>query len=122
MVRYTFPLTSFLFTNPLFQRDLHAIFECTKEFDLKIAVTDTDLSLIQECVALATQYPELSDFWTDAIAFVLGMMDARQREWFRFEQLYPDALETAIFGGGSEDDPIVVSDEEEIVVDQNVSA
>ena len=81
-----------------------------------------DLSLIQECVALATNHPELSAFWTDAIAYVLGMMDARQRDWFQFEQLYPKALETAIFGDGSEDDPIIISDDEEIAADQDTSA
>ena len=43
---------------------------------MRLAVTDADLSLIQECVALATNHPELSAFWTDAIAYVLGIMDA----------------------------------------------
>lgn len=90
---------------------MHAIFESTKEFDLEVGSTDTDVSLIQECVAEATQYQELSDYWSEAIALTLSMMDARQRDWFRFERMYPEAIAIAVFGDG-EDNPIIIADDD----------
>jgi hypothetical protein len=89
---------------------MQCVFECAKEFELDIAVTDTDLTLIQECVTLSTDYPDLSPFWIDAIAYVCAVMNTRQRKWFAFERLYPRAIEVAIFGG-TEDDPIVILDD-----------
>lgn len=83
-------------------------------------MTDTDISLIQEAVALATAYPELSTCWTEAIAFVLTMMGPSQRDLFRFERLYPDALSTAVFGG-TEENPIDV-DEDQVVFDDELAA
>ena len=66
---------------------------------------------MQECVALSTEHPALYALWTDAIAYVCALMNARQCGWFAFDQLYPKAVEIAVFGG-TEDDPIVVGDEE----------
>jgi hypothetical protein len=89
---------------------LHCLFDCTKEFELDVAVTDADLSLMQECVALSTEHPGLSRLWTDAIAYVCALMNARQRNWFAFDRMYSKAVETAVFG--TEDDPVVVGGEE----------
>jgi len=111
LVRRFFLCPSFVTEHFVIQRDLQTIFECTKELHLNLGSTNTDISLMQECVALATQYPELSGYWTDAIALVLTMMDAAQRDSFRFDRLYPDALEVAVFGG-TEADPIVIFDED----------
>jgi len=72
-------------------------------------MSDTDISLVQECVALATDHPALSVFWTDAITLVLLLMTAQQRDTFRFDRLYPQVVERAILGG-TEDDPIVVDE------------
>lgn len=92
---------------------MQTVFESTKEFELGVSFTDTDISLIQECVALATEHPGLSGCWTDAIALIITMMDAEQRALFRFDRLYPNALEVAVFGG-SEEDPIIIGDDEEL--------
>jgi hypothetical protein len=89
---------------------MQTVFETTKEFELRVSFTDTDVSLVQECVALATTHQELSDCWIDAIALITTMMDAEQRALFRFDRLYPDAIEIAVFGGGV-DDPIIIADE-----------
>lgn len=78
---------------------------------MELAISDADACLIQECVALATGYPVLSSWWTDAITLVLLMMDARQRDFFRFETLYPEVVDK-ILQRGSEADPIVIDDDE----------
>lgn len=90
---------------------MQAVFEITKEFELRVSFTNTDVSLIQECVALATAHQELSEYWIDAIALILTMMDDEQRALFRFDRLYPDALEIAVFGGGPED-PIIIGEDD----------
>ena len=41
---------------------------------------------------------------------VFSMMTDEQHAWFRFEQLYPEAIEAVVFGEG-EDDPIVFVEE-----------
>lgn len=91
---------------------MQALFECTKEFELLVSFTDTDISLTQECVALATGYPNLAHYWNEAIALTITMMDAPQRELFRFDRTYPEAIEVAVFGG-DEENPIVIADDEE---------
>ena len=88
------------------------VFESTKEFYLGVSFTNTDVSLIQECVALATEHPELSMHWTNAIALITTMMDAPQCALFHFGHLYPNAIEMAVFGGHEEDPIIVVNDDE----------
>lgn len=90
---------------------MQTICECLKEFHLDVGCTDTDVSLMQECVALAIEFPELVDSWDLAIATVLMMMDARQREIFRFDDLYPEAFHTAVFEG-TQGFPILVVDED----------
>lgn len=100
------------------QRELQAVFECTKELELHVAVTDIDISLIQENVALATTHPELSASWTEAIALVLSMMNPAQRELFRFERLYPDAIAIAVFGD-TEENPIVIDGDQVVLVDED---
>jgi len=92
---------------------MEAVFETTKEFELRVAFTDTDVSLIQECVALATEHHELSEYWIDAIALTITMMDAEQRAFFRFDRLYPNAIEIAVFGG-DEENPIVIVDDDAV--------
>ena len=91
---------------------MHIVFECGREFGLDIFVTDTDLCLINECVALATEHAELSACWGDAITYTRMMMNQEQRERFAIERLYPEAIEAAIFGR-SEVDAIVVEDGDE---------
>ena len=44
-----------------FQREMQTVFESTKEFEFGVSFTDTDVSLIQECVALATEHPDLAE-------------------------------------------------------------
>ena len=88
------------------------IFESTKEFDLGVSFTNTDVLLIQECVALATEHMELSMHWTHVIALITTMMDAPQHALFHFDCLYPNAIEMAVFGGHEEDSIIVVDDDE----------
>jgi len=90
---------------------MQAVFEITKEFELRVSFTNTDVSLIQECVALATSFPELSCYWIDAIALIIMMMDDEQRVLFQFDRLYPQVFEVAVFGGGQED-PIVIADDD----------
>jgi predicted SnoaL-like aldol condensation-catalyzing enzyme len=97
------------FVDSNWQADLYTVFETAQVLELNTFVTDTDLSLIQEVVALATGYPELAAQWGDAITFVCRMMDHRQSEWFAFERLYPEALEAAMLEG-TEEDPIVIVD------------
>ena len=41
------------------------------------------------------------------------MMDADQHVVFRFDRLYPNAIEVAVFGGDKEN-PIVVADDDEM--------
>jgi hypothetical protein len=91
---------------------MQTVFDSTKQFELHVSFTDTDISLTQECVALATEHPGLSGYWEDAIALTLTMMDAEQRDRFRFERLYPEAVE-AVMHGGDEGNPIIVVDEDE---------
>ena len=69
-----------------------------------------DISLIQECIALATEHPGLSAYWNDAIALTIIMMDAQQHALFWFNRLYPNAIEMAVFGGSIEDPTIVHDD------------
>ena len=92
---------------------MQTVFESSKEFELGVAFTDTDVSLIQECAALATEHPDLAEHWIDAIALTITMMDANQRATFRFDRLYPNAIEAAVFGGDKEN-PIVVADDDEM--------
>ena len=104
----------FIESHPLLipsQCDLHGVFECTKEFDLNLAVTDTDLVLIHECVSLASTHANLSAYWVDAIAYVLSIMDIChwQRQFFNFERFYPDVVQLAVFGS-TEENPIVIVD------------
>ena len=89
---------------------MHCLFDCTKEFKLDVAVTDADLSLMQECIALSTEHPSIFCLWTDAIAYVCALMNARQCNWFAFDCMYSKAVETAVFG--AEEDPVVVGEEE----------
>lgn len=89
---------------------MQTVLDSTRQFELHVSLTDTDISLIQECVALATEHPELANHWGDAIAIMLTVMDAEQRDWFRFDRLYPEAVEAAVHGGGVEN-PIIVMDE-----------
>ena len=112
LTSYVFLLFSFapLNTNCSFQNELQCIFDCARDFNLEVTIPDTDLALIQECVTLSTDYPDLSLLWIDAIAYVCAVMDGRQRRWFAFERLHPRAMEAAIFGG-TEDDPIVILDD-----------
>jgi hypothetical protein len=86
---------------------MQTVFESTKQFELHVSFTDADISLIQECVTLATEHIGLADYWEDAIALTLTMMNADQCDWFRFERLYPEAVEAVVHGGG-EDNPIIV--------------
>ena len=95
------------------QREMPTIFESTKEFDLGISFTNTDVLLIQECIDLATEHPELSMHWTNVIVLITTMMDAPQRALFHFDRLYPNAIEMAVFGG-HEEDPIIVVDDDEL--------
>lgn len=117
-VEFVEDLVCFFATKPspllilLMQADLLFVYECARKFDLDTFVTDTDLSLMQEVIVLATEHPELAVQWGDAISYVCMMMDVRQREWFAFERLYPEALEAAVLFGGTEEDPIVVEDRE----------
>ena len=92
---------------------MQTVFESSKEFELGVAFTDTDVSLIQECVALATEHPDLAEHWIDAIALTITMMDADQHVTFRFNRLYPNAIEAAVFGGNKKN-PIVVADDDEM--------
>jgi hypothetical protein len=92
---------------------MQTVFESTKEFELGVAFSDTDVFLIQECVALTTEHPVLAEHWIDAIALVITMMDVDQRAVFRFDRLYPNAIEVAVFGGDKEN-PIVVADDDEM--------
>ena len=89
---------------------MQAILASTKEFELRVSFSNTDISLIQECVAVATEHPGLSMYWNDAIALTIIMMDTQQRALFWFNRLYPNAIETAVFGGSVED-PIIVHDD-----------
>ena len=82
---------------------MQAILASTKEFELGVSFSNTDISLIQECVALATEHPGLSAYWNDAIALTIIMMDTQQHALFQFNRLYPNAIKTAIFGGSIED-------------------
>ena len=50
--------------------------------------------------------------WTNEIALITTMMDAPQCTLFRFDRLYPNAIEMAVFGGHEEDPIIVVGDNE----------
>jgi hypothetical protein len=90
---------------------MQTVFESAKQLDLRVFFTDTDLSLIQECIAEATNYPGLSESWRAAIGSVVVMMDSEQRDWYRFERMHPEILDAVVFGGG-EDDPIIVEDDE----------
>lgn len=92
---------------------MQTVLESTKEFDLGTSFTNSDISLIQECIAMATEHPVLAAYWTDAMALIMTMMDTEQRALFRFDRLYPNALEVAVFGG-SEDDPIIVGDDDDL--------
>ena len=92
---------------------MQTVFESTKEFDLGVSFTNTNVSLIQECIALATEHPELSTHWTNVIALITTMMDAPQHALFCFDRLYPNAIEMAVFGG-HEEDPIIVVDNNEL--------
>ena len=68
-----------VFPTPIIsQHEMWTIFESTKEFDLGVSFTNTDVSLIQECIALATEHPELSTHWTNAIVLITTMMDTPQ--------------------------------------------
>ena len=49
-------------------------------------------------------------YWNDAIALTIIIMDTQQCTLFQFDRLYPNAIETAIFGGSVED-PIIVHDD-----------
>ena len=89
---------------------MQAILASTKEFELGDSFSNTDISLIQECVALATEHPGLSTYWNDAITLTIIMMDAQQRTLFWFDRLYPNAIEIAVFGGSVEDSIIVHDD------------
>ena len=86
---------------------MQTILASTKEFELEVSFSNTDISLIQECVTLATEHPGLSAYWNDAIALTIIMMDAQQHTLFRFNRLYTNAIEMAIFGGSVEN-PIIV--------------
>ena len=73
---------------------MQTVFESTKEFNLGVSFTNTDVSLIQECIALATEHPELSTHWTNAIVLITTMMDTPQhtlttyiQTWFRWQYL-----------------------------------
>ena len=100
-----------LFADQNSQRDLYSAFETAKQFELHVFLTNTDVFLIQECIVQATESSGLTNDWGDAIRMVFCMMTDEQRAWFRFEQLYPEAIEAVVFGEG-EDDPIVVVEEE----------
>jgi len=91
------------------QREMQTVFESAKHFDIRLFFSDSDLCLIEECIAEATTYAGLSESWRDAIGLVLAMMDAQQRDLYRFERMHPEILEAVVFGG-SEDDPIIVED------------
>ena len=88
---------------------MQAILASTKEFKLRVSFSNTDISLIQECVALATEHPGPSAYWNDTIALTIIMMDAQQCALFWFNRLYPNAIEMAVFGGSIEN-PIIVHD------------
>ena len=91
---------------------MQAILASTKEFKLGVSFSNTDISLIQECVALATENPGLSAYWNDAITLTIIMMDAQQCALFRFDRLYPNAIEMTVFRGSVED-PIIIHDDYE---------
>ena len=62
------------------QCEMWTIFESTKEFNLGVSFTNTDVSLIQECVALATEHLELSMHWTNVIALITTMMVLNRKD------------------------------------------
>ena len=92
---------------------MQTVFESSKEFELGVAFTNTDMSLIQECVVLATEHPDQAEHWIDAIALTITMMDADQHATLRFDRLFPNTIEVAVFGGDKEN-PIVVADDDEM--------
>ena len=58
-----------------------------------------------------SEHPRLSMYWNDALALTITMMDVQQCTLFQFDRLYPNAIETAIFGGSVEN-PIIVDNDE----------
>jgi hypothetical protein len=91
---------------------LQTVLAATREFELGVSLSSTDVSLIQECVALATQHLELTDHWSNAASLMLSMMTADQRAQHQFDRLYPEALHAAVFGGDAENNPIIIADDE----------
>ena len=87
---------------------MHAIYDCTRELQVDVAIPDLDQSLIQEVIGLARLHPELMIHLMDMVGYVCAMMDCCQNKWFGFECLYHEVMEAAVLD--TEEDPIIVKD------------